>query len=212
MAEQQGNEPTNSRRRGLGSGSIQKGEVARTAIRSIRLAQRAAWHAIEFLLALIILFEEWGWRPLSAMIARLAQYRVVARLEAWVKTLPPWPSLGVFLVPSVLFLPLKLASLWLIGNGQLIAAMLLFAFAKVAGTALYARIFQLTQPALMRLTWFARAYNWFIPWKDKLVAHAKATAVWKAAVAWKLRAKAAWERVKPVVRAAAARVRSWAGM
>ena len=212
MADQHDNDANEGRRRGLGTGPIQKGEVARIAIRLIRLARRAAWQALEVLLALIIVFEEWGWQPLSALLARLAQFQLVARLESWVQRLTPWPSLAVFLVPSVLFLPLKLASLWLIGNGQLIAATLLFAFAKVAGTALYARIFQLTQPALMQLGWFARAYNWFIPWKDRLVAHAKSTAVWRAAVAWKMRAKAVWERIKPAVRAAVGRVRAWVGI
>jgi hypothetical protein len=194
-------------RRGLGSSSIQKGEVARIAIRAIRLAQRIAWQALEVLLALIILFEEWGWQPLSQAAARLARIDVVARLEMWVRSLPPWPALAVFLVPSVLFLPLKLAAVWLIAGGHAIGATLLFAFAKVVGTALYARIFQLTQPALMRLAWFARLYNWFMPWKEELIAHAKATPVWRAAVAARISMRATWRRLKPVAVALLGRIR-----
>ena len=30
---------------------------------------------INVLVALILLFEEWGWRPLSALMARLARFR-----------------------------------------------------------------------------------------------------------------------------------------
>jgi hypothetical protein len=36
--------------------------------------------------------------------------------------------------------------------------------AKVAATALLARIFELTQPALMQIDWFARPYRRFNLW------------------------------------------------
>jgi hypothetical protein len=207
MADQQSGQSGDHRRRGLATPSIQRGEVARIAIRTIRVAQRLAWEALQVALALIIVFEEWGWQPLSRAIARLARIDAVARLEMWVVGLPPWPALAVFLVPSLLFFPLKLAALWLIAGGHIMTATLLFAFAKVAGTALYARIFQLTQPALMQLAWFARLYNWFVPWKDALIEHAKATPVWRAAVALKARMKAAWERLKPAALAVIGRIR-----
>lgn len=199
-------------RRGLGSPSIQRGAIARIAIRSVRLARAIAWQLLDIVLAAIIIFEEWGWRPLSAALARLAEFNAVARLEMEVRSLSPWPALAVFLVPSVLFLPLKLMALWLIAGGHAVGAMFLFAFAKVAGTALYARIFQLTQPALMQLGWFASLYNWFMPWKAAIVAHARQTKAWQAGVAMKHRVKtatkAAWVRLKPVAIAALERVRS----
>jgi hypothetical protein len=196
-------EPERERaRRGLPS-HVQGGPVARMAIGAIRAVRRALMLAVEILVAIVIVFEEWGWQPLAAGLARLARLSPLARLEAMVQALPPWPALAVFLVPSVLFLPLKLASLWLIGGGHLVAATALFAFAKVAGTALYARIFQLTQPALMRLAWFAALYNWFVPWKERIVAHAKATRVWQIgagfAKAVKTRVRTLWrERLKPM--------------
>ena len=34
-------------------------------------------------LALILLFEEWGWAPLAALMARLARLPIWARLEKW---------------------------------------------------------------------------------------------------------------------------------
>lgn len=202
-----------SRGRGLSHGSIRRGSVARWGIRAVRLVQSVVWQAIGIVLALVIVFEEWGWRPLAALLVRLTRIDVVARLEAAVAALSPWPALGVFLVPSVLFLPLKLAALWLISGGHAVSATALFVFAKIAGTALYARIFQLTQPRLMQLTWFARLYNWFMPWKEAVVAHARSTAVWQAALVLKGRvkaaAKAAWQRLKPVALAAVQRVRQW---
>jgi hypothetical protein len=198
--------------RGLGNGHIRRGTATRWAIRTIRVAQRTLKLTAEVLVAIVIVFEEWGWRPLAALLAQLARFELIARLERGVAALPPWPALGVFLVPSVLFFPLKLVALWLIAGGHAVSAALVFAFAKVAGTALYARIFQLTQPALMQLAWFARLYNWFMPWKEAIVAAAKATPVWRAAVALKLAAKDLGRRIaaplKPAALALVARLRA----
>jgi hypothetical protein len=53
--------------------------------------------------------------------------------------------------------------------------------AKVAGTALIARLFQLTQPALMKLGWFARFYGAWSLWKEALFMHVRASWAWRSA-------------------------------
>ena len=63
----------------------------------------------------------------------------------------------MFALPTLLLLPLKLLALLLIAKGQVILAGLLFVAAKVVATALIARLFMLTQPALMQIGWFAWA-------------------------------------------------------
>lgn len=189
--------------------------MAFAALRAIRATRAVVRTALEVLLAVVIVFEEWGWKPLAAALAQLARLKSIAALEAAVQALPPYPSLLVFALPSALLFPLKLASLWLIATGHLVLATLLFVGAKVVGTALLARIFQLTQPKLMQLAWFARLYGIVIPWKDALVARVKATPVWQAASALKARfkvaAKAVWARLKPQAMAALARMRAWLG-
>jgi hypothetical protein len=69
----------------------------------------------------------------------------------------------------------------------------------------------LLQPKLMQIVWFARAYNWFMPWKDRLFAEIRASWVWRYGRMVKTRVrlelKQAWAKVKPQVEAAAARVR-----
>ncbi len=200
------------RRRGLGGRHVRRGQVAKAAIQAIRATRSVLKLAVEILLAAIIVFEEWGWQPLSAALARLARIAIVARLEAAVAALPPWPALAVFLLPTILFTPLKLLALWLIASGKVILASLLFIFAKIAGTALYARLLQLTKPALMRLSWFAAAYNWFMPWKDRLLAHVRETAVWQRGTVVVKRIKAAarqaWSALRPNLEAAAHRIRA----
>ena len=88
-----------------------------------------------------------------------------------------------------------------------------------AGTALLARVFQLTQPALMRIAWFAWGYNLFVPWRDAVFAKVRATWAWRYGRIVKARAKkaaaAACARLKPGIAAIAEdiqrRVRAFLG-
>ncbi len=167
----------------------------------LRFARTAIEGVVSILLALVLLFEEWGWQPLLAALAWLARFRIVARIEAWIAALPPYAALVVFAAPSLLLLPVKIIGLWLLSQGQVLAAGGLLAAAKVASTALVARIFMLTRPALMQLAWFARLYNRFVPWKEELFARIRASFVWRYGRMLKSRVRQAmrraWERVRP---------------
>lgn len=179
----------------------------------IRLARTIIVGAFNILFALILLFEEWGWQPLLAAFRWLERYRIVARVEAWIAALPPYGALAIFVAPSAILLPVKFIGLWLLANGQLLAAGLLLVLAKIASTALVARIFMLTQPALMQLAWFARLYHWFIPWKEELFARVRASFAWrygrilKARMAKEVRQRMAVLRPVAVAAMAAARAR-----
>lgn len=158
---------------------------------------------VGLVLALVVLFEEWGWRPLADGLAKLARWRLWAQAEALVAALPPYLALCVFALPTVLLFPLKLLALYLIAKGQAVIAGVLFVAAKVVGTALVARIFQLTQPALMRIPWFAWAYSRFIPWKEVVFAAIRQTWAWRYGRILKARVKKVAE---PVWREAKARL------
>ena len=137
-------------------------------------------------LVLLLLFEEWGWAPLAALAARLAKLPLWARLERRVAGLPPWSALAVFALPMLALLPVKLLALYLLGTGKLKTALVLLVAAKLLGTAVLARLFHLTQPALMQLAWFARWYPRWKAWKDALLARVHASRVWR----WAQRVKA----------------------
>ncbi len=202
------------------------------AIWAVRGIVRTAWgiargpivFVLQVIAALIVLFEEWGWKPLSDALAWLARFAPIARLESWIASLRPYPSLFVFAAPTALLLPLKFAAMWLLAQGQVAAATGLFVAAKIASTALVARIFTLTQPALMRIVWFQRAYTWFVPWKDAFFATIRASWPWRygrmVKTAARLRIKQVWARWRPAVigvartaihqaREAVRRLRSW---
>src|SRR5574343_501955 len=90
------------------------------------------------LLALLILFEEWGWEPLQRALARLGRLPLLRQLEAAITRLPPLLALG------------------LIAHGKRLLGVAVIVAAKLVGTAVVARLFTLTRPALMRMAWFAR--------------------------------------------------------
>ena len=168
-----------------------------------RLARPVLRWALQVILALLILLEEWGWQPLADLMGRLARWRPWARLEYGIARLPPYAALLVFALPSLLLLPLKFLALFLIAKGQLVLAGVLFAAAKVGATALVARLFMLTRPALMQIGWFAWAYDRFVPWKNALEDYVRASYVWRVGRVWKERAKrmaaAQWRLWRPAV-------------
>lgn len=150
--------------------------------------------AFKWLLALLILFEEWGWDPLQRTLARMGQWPGFRWIEALVRRLPPYAALALFALPTLALLPVKLLALWLISQGQAALGLVTILAAKVVGTAIVARLFTLTQPALMRLAWFAQLYARWVIWKDRLLAQVRASATWRSALAIQLKARRQWAR------------------
>jgi hypothetical protein len=133
------------------------------------------------IVALVILFEEWGWEPLQAALARLGRLPPLAWLERRIARLPSYAALAILAVPALAILPIKLAAVWVITRGHALAGLIIIIVAKLAGTAVLARLFALTRPALMRIAWFARAYARWTAWKHDLLAWVRASALWRVA-------------------------------
>jgi hypothetical protein len=144
--------------------------------------------------ALLILFEEWGWEPLRRAFALLARLPVIRQFEALLKRLPPRWAVVVLVLPSLLILPVKLAAVWLVTRGHAVLGIGIIVTAKLVGTALLAWLFQLIQPALMQLPWFARFYTRWTAWKAELLAWVRASAVWRTARAIRLRVRRVFRR------------------
>lgn len=185
------------------------GEAATLASRGVLLAWKLARPIIVMVLnifvALILLFEEWGWRPLSALVARLARFRLWALTELWIAGLPPYGALLTLAVPSVILIPAKLLGVFLLATGHFVTAAVIIVAAKLASTALIARIFLLTKPALMQIPWFAYAYGVFVPWQEALFARIRASRPWRYGRIIKWRAKhyvrSVWVSLRPLLEA-----------
>ena len=159
----------------------------------LRRALKALFH---WAVALLILFEEWGWVPLANALARLGRLPVFRWIERCIRALPPYAALAVFFAPSLALVPIKLCALWLIAEGHAFLGVTVIVVAKIAGTAVVARLFMLTQPALMKLPWFARLYERWTAWKDALIAQVRASAAWQAVRRAKAEVRLAWTRLK----------------
>ena len=158
--------------------------------------RRALKALFTWTVALLILFEEWGWIPLANALARLGRLPFFRWLEARIQSLPPYAALLVFFVPMLALFPVKVFGLWLIGEGRGLLGVGIIVVAKIAGTAVVARLFMLTRPALMQLLWFARLYERWTAWKDALIARVRASAAWKAITRAKAEAREIWQRVR----------------
>ena len=144
---------------------------------------------------LVLLFEEWGWEPLARFFARLAKLPLWAKLETAIKALPPWAALLVFGIPVIALIPVKLLALYLFSQGHAVLGLTLVIAAKITGTAVAARLFQLTEPALMRMAWFARIYTPWKAWKDRILTQVRQSAPWRAVRETKARIKIIWGKL-----------------
>lgn len=144
---------------------------------------RAGWQLVRALLlalaAIVIFIEEWGWRPLSALVARLGRWPPLGYLEARIRTAPRRVALLLFLAPAVLLFPLKLVALWLIQEGRATLGILLIVLAKLVGTAIVGRLFVLLEPQLLTFAWFARALDWWHRTKARVMTALHESTLWR---------------------------------
>ncbi len=124
-----------------------------------------------WLAAGIFLVEEAIWDWSAAAMARLGAIRAVHAVEKHIAGLPPRWALFAFVLPSAIFIPAKLLGLHAIAQGHWLLGTGIFLAAKVAGFALFSRIFNLTRPTLMQLAWFARAYAWVMYYRNRIHAY-----------------------------------------
>ncbi len=162
----------------------------------VRLPFRLLKNLFGWLLALLILFEEWGWEPLQHALAWVGRLPGLRWLEQRIQALPPYGALALFLLPTLLLLPVKLLALWLIGQGKVLFGTLVILTAKLVGTAIVARLFSLTKASLMQLAWFAHWYMRWTNWKDALLAQVRASWPWRFGRMLKHRTHQRWTRFK----------------
>ena len=128
--------------------------------------------------ALILLFEEWGWEPLANFAYRISRLPFLIRLESKIILLPPWGVFITLCIPLITLLPFKILALYFFGTGRIVVGAIVLISAKVVGTAFFARLFQLTKPVLMQISWFAHWYWRWKNWKDRLLIKVKNSFAW----------------------------------
>ena len=152
-----------------------------------KLLKRALAAPFVLIAAIIILFEEWLWDDLQRMAAVIGRLPLFHQLESLITNLPPYAALAMFGAPSLLLIPVKLTALYFIAHGHAMLGLMTVIGAKIVGTALVARIFVLTQPKLMRISWFAWLYAWFLAFKTRVHVAIRSTSIYRLAQRLRLR-------------------------
>jgi hypothetical protein len=112
-------------------------------------------------------------RPIGRWIGRHFEFR---RLRAWIKSLPPYPSLALFSVPVIVLEPIKPVAAYLVATGQVLIGAAALVVGELLKLVLVERLFHLTRDKLMRIPAFARAYGKFA----EMRAWLHATEAWRA--------------------------------
>jgi hypothetical protein len=107
--------------------------------------------------------------------------RLVHALEKHIVSLPPRWAFFAFLLPSSILIPAKLIGLHAIANGHWLIGSLTFIAAKIAGMALFSRIFNLTRSALLQILWFSKLYEWVMFYRNRIHAFLASSAAYQRA-------------------------------
>lgn len=129
-----------------------------------RVLKRLLTYPLLVLAGVVLAVEEALWR-LSAVFAVLGKLPVFRSVEAWVRGVPAWGALMLFGLPAVALAPVKLLALYWLAGGHPFLGIGTILTAKVAGTALVARLFQLTQPQLLTIGWFRWGFETVMGWR-----------------------------------------------
>jgi len=129
---------------------------------SATLARRGTTEVLLFVAAVVLLVEEWLWDRSTRMLARLGRRPFLRAVESWARARPPWQAVALFAVPVAVIYPCKVLALFALGAGYVAVGAAAFLLAKVVATALFARLYQLTEPALMTYGCLRRGRDRFL--------------------------------------------------
>ncbi|HEY6095582.1 MAG TPA: hypothetical protein VIU93_11590 [Gallionellaceae bacterium] len=137
----------------------------------MKIFKRLLITPLVWLAAIVFLIEEFIWDTTARLMARLGALRYIHAVEKHITALPPRWAVIAFLLPSGILIPAKLIGLHAIAKGHWLLGGATFAAAKIAGMALFSRIFNLTRPTLLQVHWFARLYTWVMRYRNRIHAY-----------------------------------------
>jgi hypothetical protein len=99
--------------------------------------------------------------------------RYLRRLRRWIERFGPYPSLFLLIIPLAIVEPLKLATLFIAGDGHWLTGLITLLCAYAVSLFITHWLFGVVKPKLLKLRWFAacwawlaakwgRARNWFV--------------------------------------------------
>ena len=132
--------------------------------------RRALARPVLYGASIALLIEEWLWTSTARGLARLARFGPVARGERWIGRQSPPLALAILAMPILTLIPFKVLAfvLMYIGHGAL--GLTVLVIDKLVVTALFARLWQLTEPAITEFRFIRRGRDGFLRLRWRLHA------------------------------------------
>jgi len=137
-------------------------EPPRADIAFASAIRRSLASSLLFVAAVVLLFEEWFWEKSTAVAKRLGRLPLLSDLESWIRHRERWASLALFAAPILVIYPFKALALYAMARGYVLGGMAAFILAKLVATAVFARLYQLTEHAIIHFHWVRRTRAAFL--------------------------------------------------
>lgn len=146
--------------------------------------------------------------PLRLLGRWLGGFGLFVRLGDGIRTLGPYQTLALFLVPLVILEPVKPVAIWLATEGYYMHSLAVLVIGEILKVTIVERLFHVGRPKLMMIPAFAWTYNYLMAWHAWFEALPPWQAIKHHFRAIKVQARAAWLRVRAWFRQLARSARS----
>ena len=134
--------------------------------------------------------------PLRLLGRWLGGFMLFARLGEWIRSLGPYQTLALFLVPLILLEPVKPVAAYLLAKGRYRDSVAVLVIGEILKVTIVERLFHVGRPKLMTIPAFARIYNHVMAWYAWFEALPPWQAVLRHVRAIKSQARAVWLRAR----------------
>jgi hypothetical protein len=172
-----------------------------------RGAGRVLSPVVAVLAALYFLIDALFLPPLRLLARWLGSFGVLARLGAWIRTLGPYQTLALFLVPLIILEPVKPVAAYFMATGRFAHGVVVLVVGEILKVTIVERLFHIGRDKLMTIPAFAWAYNYVMRWLAWLQALPAWQAVMRRVRSVNARVRVAWRRMRARVRLIAQSVR-----
>ena len=134
--------------------------------------------------------------PLRLLGRWLGGFKLFARLGDWVRTLGPYQTLALFLVPLIILEPVKPVAAYLAARGHYMRSMAVLVIGEILKVTIVERLFHVGRPKLLMIPAFARTYNYVMAWYAWFEALPPWQAVLRHVRAIKAKGRAVWLQLR----------------
>jgi hypothetical protein len=139
--------------------------------------------------------------PIRLLGRWLGGFSAFARLGEWIRTLGPYQTLALFLVPLIILEPVKPVAAYLAAKGHYTRSIAVLVVGEILKVTIVERLFHVGRPKLLTIPTFARIYDYVMAWYAWFEALPPWQAVLRRVRAIKAQARATWLRMRAWVRA-----------